>query len=241
MDPNGTLQKEQGTGPKREPWGTPQETDDKYYPKWTEKFPSDKYNWNYLKAVPLISTFNSSCDRDKLWSILSNVAVRSKTTRTAELLATKLKSKPLKTLRRTVSVLWGCHRCQQRNKKGTHANKQEGPQAFVRGHRQLAITVWLFLSGYLISITIDIFGLQVQMLISRSFFSHSPTYTYYTSLYTVNVCESVFLEREQKLHGHCSCVTHGHRDEGCAHTSHVDAVTMGDCKAHRVAKWKCSC
>lgn len=154
---------------------------------------------------------------------------------------TKLKSKPLKTLRRTVSVLWGCHRCQQRNKKGTHANKQEGPQAFVRGHRQLAITVWLFLSGYLISITINIFGLQVQMLISRSFFSHSPTYTYYTSLYTVNVCESVFLEREQKLHGHCSCVTHGRRDEGCAHTSHVDAVTMGDCKAHRVAKWKCSC
>lgn len=116
--------------PKENIWGTPQQTDDKYYPKWTEQFPSDKYNWNYLKAVPLISTFNSSCDRDKLWSISSNVAVRSKTTRTAELLATKLKSKPLKTFRRTVSVLWGqplvCHRCQQRNKKGTQRRRTTG-------------------------------------------------------------------------------------------------------------------
>lgn len=119
---NGALQKEQGTGTKREPWGTPQQTDD----KWTEKFPSDKYNWNYIKAVPVISTFNSSCDRDKLWSILSNVAVRSKTTRTAELLATKLKSKPLKTLRRTFSVLWGCHGCQQRNKKGKQTRRTTG-------------------------------------------------------------------------------------------------------------------
>lgn len=75
-----------------------------------------------------------------------------------------------------------CHRWQQRNKKGTHANKQEGPQAFVTGHRQLAITVWLSLSDYLKTITIDILGLQGQTLISRSFFSHFLTYTYDTSL-----------------------------------------------------------
>ncbi len=55
---------------------------------------------------------------------------------------------------------------------------------------------------------------------------------------------------EQKSHGHCSRVSHGllfvtqrgpgiHRDEGCASTSEVNAVTTGDIEACHVAGWKC--
>ncbi len=92
-----------------DPWGTPQESgaaDEENSPRWTEKLLSVRYDWNHLRAMPLIPTHSSSLDKRIEWLTISKAEVKSKRTKTAELPESTAKRRSLETLKRAVSVLW---------------------------------------------------------------------------------------------------------------------------------------
>ncbi len=109
MSPKGSIYKENNIGPNMDPWGTPQESgaaDEENSPRWTEKLLSVRYDWNHLRAMPLIPTHSSSLDKRIEWLTISKAEVKSKRTKTAELPESTAKRRSLETLKRAVSVLW---------------------------------------------------------------------------------------------------------------------------------------
>lgn len=109
LDPKDSIYKEKRMGPRMEPWGTPQVSGaaiEQYSLRWTEKILSVRYDWNHLTAVPLMPMHCSRHDKRILWSTVSKAAVRSRSTRIAELPESTVKRRSLNTLKRAVSVLW---------------------------------------------------------------------------------------------------------------------------------------
>ncbi len=96
-------------GRSTEPWGTPYCTWDRYDTSSftaTNWWRSDKYDLNPSNALPLMpmKVFNSI--QRMLWSIVSNAALRSRSTNREIQPRSDDKSRSFVTLMRAVSVLW---------------------------------------------------------------------------------------------------------------------------------------
>ncbi len=94
-------------GPSTEPWGTPYYTCDRYDTSSftaTNWWRSDKYDLNHASALVLMPTKFSSLLKRMLWSIVSNAALRSRSTNREIQPQSDDKSRSFVTLMRAVSV-----------------------------------------------------------------------------------------------------------------------------------------
>ncbi len=81
ISPNGRIYKLKRSGPKMDPWGTPQiigATDEENLPNSTEKVLSLIYELHHCKAITPIPNKRSNRQRRILWSTVSKAAVRSR-------------------------------------------------------------------------------------------------------------------------------------------------------------------
>ncbi len=104
--PKGNMYSVKSNGPTTETWGTPYFTCDRYDTSATNLWQSDKYDLNHANALPLMPTKFSSLFKRMLWSIVSNAALRSKSTNREIQPRSDDKSRSFVTLMRAVSVLW---------------------------------------------------------------------------------------------------------------------------------------
>ncbi len=103
-----TVYKLKRSGPKMDPWGTPQiigATDEENLPNSTEKVLSLIYELNHCKAIPPIPNKRSNRQRRILWSTVSKAAVRSRSRSTVFLQLSTASKMSLNTLSKADSVL----------------------------------------------------------------------------------------------------------------------------------------